>query len=66
MKAIKDILFHIDKVIEGYERDIEKKKNENGDNYGMSTFLRTLEIEKYKGKIEAYENIKNRILTDNN
>jgi putative lipoic acid-binding regulatory protein len=62
--TIEDILFRIDKSIEEHERDIEKKKNESGDNYGMSIFIRTLSIEQYKGMIYAYENLKNAILKD--
>lgn len=62
--TIEDILFHIDRVVEEHERDIEKLKNEGGDNYGMSTFNRTLQIEKYKGMVYAYTDLRNAILRD--
>jgi hypothetical protein len=64
MKTIEEILFHIDRVIEEYERDIKKCEAETDRNYGMPAFMRTLRIENYKGRIEAYEEIKKRILMD--
>lgn len=62
MEIVEYLLKSIDYIIEYRKKDLENKINEGGDNYGMSTYMRTLEIENIKGQIQAHEEIKNQIL----
>ena len=58
MKTVNEVIERLDYTIEEFEKDLIKKKNETGDNFGMSAIQRTIEIEKIQAEIKAYKEIR--------